>query len=227
MAFDPAYRAQQTQDSWFAAVGSMAGSLWTTAFIAVGTVTLVFALIERAQAKSHWLDKWNPSQLPPLRNPHQIRRASSSVELAVNWIFFLWWATHMNSTNFSIGSSVHIALSPQWSWFYWSYFILALANATFAAANLIRPYWTPLRATLRMLLDAAGAILFCWLLKANILVGIAIATVPEEKTQIVTQAINTWMPRMFPVAIALGLLITGINIYRIVRLQPSTEPVSA
>ena len=133
----------------------------------------------------------------------------------------------MNSTNFSIGSSVHIALSPQWSWFYWSYFVLALANATFAAANLIRPYWTPLRATLRMLLDAAGAILFCWLLKANILVGIAIATVPEEKTQIVTQAINTWMPRMFPVAIALGLLITGINIYRIVRLQPSTEPVSA
>jgi len=34
-------------------------------------------------------------------------------------------------------------------------------------------------------------------------------------------------PPHFPLAVALGLLITGINIYRLVRLQPSTDPPAA
>jgi len=219
--------APAARPSWFSQVSGLSGRMIPTAFIALATVTLIFALIERIQAKSNFLDQWNPSQLPPVRNPNLIPRASSTFEMAVNWIFFLWCATHMHATTFSIGASIHIALAPQWAWFYWSYFVLALANATLAAANLMRPYWTPLRATLRLLSDATGAILFAWLLKANLLVGLSIATVPADKTQLITQAINLWMPRIFPLAIALTLLIAAIDIYRLVRLQPSTEPTAA
>lgn len=223
----PAARPTPAGPVWLGAVAQLSSRMIPTAFIALAVVTLVFALIERLHERSNFLDKWNPSQLPPLRNPNQIPRAASTFEMAVNWVFFIWWATHMNATQFSIGSSIHIAVSPQWSWFYWSYFILALANATLAAANLMRPYWTPLRATLRLLTDATGAIIFCWLLKANLLVGIAIATVPQDKSLLITQAINLWMPRIFPLAIALTLLIVGIDIYRILRLQPSTDPPTA
>lgn len=221
-SFGPAPRP-----TWFNPIADLSSRMIPTAFIALAVVTLVFAILERAQEKSHFLDQWSPSKLPPLRNPNAIPRSSSTIEMVVNWVFFLWWAANFHTTHLSIGSSIRISLTPTWFWFYWAYFILALANATLAGANLLRPWWTPTRATLRMLSDAVGAILFCWLLKANLLVAIAIATVPADKSQIITQAINLWMPRIFPLAIALTLLIAAIDIYRILRLQPSTNQPTA
>lgn len=226
MTFDSAYRAEQTHSSWFAAVASMAGSLWTTAFIAIGAATLVFAVLERVQARSHFLEDWSPRKLPPARDPNLIPRSGSSFEMAINWIFFFWWIAYLHSPQVNIGSSVHITLSPEWAWFYWGYFVLALGNATLAAANLMQPHWTTARATLRTLSDAAGAALFCWLLKANILTGIAVANVPPEKTLALTQAINEWMPKAFPVAILVAFIIAAVDIYRIVRVHAPTEPIS-
>src|ERR1700674_3429378 len=46
MIYKPGYRAEQS-DHWMVALGSAWGALWTTAFIAVGTVTIVFAILER------------------------------------------------------------------------------------------------------------------------------------------------------------------------------------
>jgi hypothetical protein len=226
ITFDSAYRAEQTRSSWFAAVGSMASSLWTTAFIAIGTATLVFAVLERIQARSHFLEDWSPRKLPPARDPNLIPRSGSSFEMAVNWIFFFWWVAYLHSPQVNIGSSVHITLSPMWAIFYWGYFVLALGNATLAAANLMQPHWSATRATLRMLSDGAGAALFCWLLKANILTGIAVANVLPEKTTALTSAINQWAPKAFPVAVLVGAIVVAVDIYRIVRVHAPTEPIS-
>jgi hypothetical protein len=224
MTWDTTYRTQQTSSSWFAAIGSMTGSLWTTAFIAIGTATLVFAVLERLQAKSHFLDDWSPRKLPPARNPNLIPRSSSAIEMAVNWIFFLWWASSARTSELLIGSSIHISLSPQWSWFYWGYFILALGNATLAGANILRPYWTATRASLRLLSDAIGAALFCWLMKADILIGIAVAGASSEKTQALTSVIKTLMPKGFLFALVVSLIVVAVDIYRVMRVQSSTEP---
>ncbi len=222
MTYDSAYRAEQTRSSWFAALGSMAGSLWTTAFIAIGTATLVFAVLERVQAKSHFLEDWSPRKLPPARDPNLIPCSSSSFEMAVNWIFFFWWVAYLHSPEIYIGSSIHISLSPQWAWFYWGYFLLALGNATLAAANLLQPYWTVTRATLHMLSGAAGAALFCWLMKAGVLLGISVTGIPPENTLALTNLINQWMPRAFPIALAIGFIVVAVDIFRIVRVQSAT-----
>src|SRR5580658_1644605 len=52
LIYDHAYRIHQTQGSWFASVAS-AWSSWTTVgFITLGSATVVFAVLERVQAKS-------------------------------------------------------------------------------------------------------------------------------------------------------------------------------
>jgi hypothetical protein len=96
-----------------------------------------------------------------------------------------------------------------------------LINAALSAANLLHPYWTRQRATLRLLSDAVGAALFCWLMKANVLSGISVTSLSTEKAIGLTQAINHWMDTLFPAAIVVGLVVIATGIYRIVRLKPA------
>lgn len=220
MTFDRAYRAQQTHISWFAAVGSAWGAWWTMAFVAIGTVTLTFAILERVQAKSHFLDDWSPRKLPPVRNPNQIPRANSIFELAVTLLFFIWWALNASPRVFNLGSTVSIELGPQWVWFFSAYLVLAAANAALAAANLLHPYWTVSRAGLRLLSNCIGAVLFCWLLRSQIVTSFSASSLTAEKSFQVTQAIHHWMAMAFPWAIVASMAIAASGIYRIARVKP-------
>jgi hypothetical protein len=219
VTYSPTYRAEHTQPSWLAALGSVSGSLWTTAFIALGTVTVVFAVLERLQAKSQCLNEWSPRKLPPVRNPNLIPRASSSVELAVNLLFFGWLAVYLHSTVVSIIPTLRIYLNPQWLLFFWCYLLLALANAVLAAMKLMHPYWTVRQAASRLFTDCAGAVLFCWLLRVNIVAGIVIPDVSSAKSAEIAHAINYWMAAMFPVGVVIGFVVAATGIYRIVRIK--------
>jgi hypothetical protein len=190
-------------------------------------VTIAFAILERMQHRVHFFESWSPGKLPQVRDPHLIPRSSSSVELAVNLLFFTWLAVYCHSTEVQIGSTVRISLDSVWLWFFLGYLLLALANAVLAAMKLMHPYWTTRQASFRLLTDAAGSVLFCWLMKANILTGIAISGVAFEKTAILVHLINHWMDKLFPAAIVVGVVILAVNIYRIVRLQSGPADLSA
>ena len=219
MIYSPGFRAEHTGNSWISTLGSMWGPFWLTTFVAVGTVTIVFAVLERAQARSHFLEDWNPRKLPPVRNPNLIPRSASIIELVVNLVVLGWWAANMSSPIVLNHPQLRISLSPLWPYFFWGFLVLTLANAGLAGVNLARPYWTGLRATLRLLSDGAGSALFCWLLKANIVAGIAVANVSSERALELTNVINLWMGRMFPVAVVVGVVIACCDVYRIVRLK--------
>jgi hypothetical protein len=212
------YAAKFAGHSWVAALGSLWASLWTTAFIAAGTVTLVFAILERAQRKSHFLEEWDPHKLPPVNNPNLIPRFNSIVELAANMVFCVWWTAHMSSGLMLNQVNLRISLAPVWRYFFWGFLLVAFVNIALAVANLARPYWTALRASFRLLSDIAGSVLFCWILKVNILAEIAGANIPPLKAAQLTGAINFWMARMFPLAIVVGIVIALVNIFRIVRV---------
>jgi hypothetical protein len=150
-----------------------------------------------------------------------IPRSSSAIEVAVNLIFFVWWAVYAHSPELRIGSMIHIYFQPQWLWFFWGYLALALGNAALSATNLLRPFWTITRAKLRLFSDGVGAALFCWLMQANILAGISAKNLTAEKAIGLTQAINHWMTTLFPAAIVVGLVVIATGIYRMVRLKPA------
>ena len=116
------------------------------ALITIGLATIVFAILERFQARSHFLDDWNPLKLPPVRDPNQISRASSIFELALALVFFIWWALYASSRVINFGGAVRIELGIQWFWFFTGYLVLFLANAALAVFNLLHPHWTVRRA---------------------------------------------------------------------------------
>jgi len=216
LIFSPSYRAAHP---WPEAFGSLWASSWATAFVALGVVTIVFAVLERTQGKSHFLEDWNPADLPPLRNPAAISRTGASIELAVNLVVFIWWAANMSSPIVLNHPNLQITLAPLWSTFYWAFLVTTFVNIVAAGVNIARPYWTILRASFRLVTDCAGSVLFCWLLKSNILAGFTAAGVSAERAVVITNAINLWMEKMFPAGVLLCLVIAANGVYRIARLR--------
>jgi hypothetical protein len=220
MIFDRAYRAQQTHVSWLAAVASAWSTWWTMAFVAIALATLVFGILERVQAKSHFLDDWSPRTLPPVRIANQIPRANTILELALNLLFFVWWALNASPRVLNLGSTVRIELGPQWVWFFSAFLVLAVGNVALAAANLLHPYWTVRRAALRLLSECIGAVLCCWLLRVHIVTSFSAPSLTADKSLQVTHAIDYWMAVAFPWAIVASVAIAAAGIYRIVRIKP-------
>ena len=66
---------------------------------------------------------------------------------------------------------IRVTLTSMWWVFFWGFLASNLANLALSSMNFARPYWTMRRATLRLLIDVAGAGLFCWLMKSNIVGG--------------------------------------------------------
>jgi hypothetical protein len=108
---------------------------------------------------------------------------------------------------------VRITLSSLWPWFFWGFLLLLLANAALAGTNLIRPQWTRSRATWRLLADSAGAVLLCWMLKANVVAGFFVV----ERGIDIANTVNWWLAQMFPWAVVMCLAIVAGGVYRIVR----------
>ncbi len=221
LIYSPGYRAVQGAHSWVSAVGSLWGSLWLTAFVTTGVVTIVFAVLERTQAKSHFLEDWDPRKLPPVRDPNRIRLFDSIVELVVNLFVFGWWAQNMASPIVLNHPALRITLAPVWSYFFWGFLVISLVNASLAVVNLMRPYSTKLRASIRLASDAAGSGLFCWLLKANVLTEFAPANVTAAKALELTNAINWWMAKTLPAAIIMCVVILVMNAFKVWRATPA------
>ena len=215
--------------SWLAALGAISGHLLSIAFTALVAVTIAFAVLEQVQNRTHFLEQWNPRRLPRVHNPAQISRANSSVELAVNLIFLTWWATYMHTTHVWIGPDLQLTLNAQWFWLFWGYLALALVNGMQAGVNLLRPWWTMRGAMVRLGTSVLGAVLFCWMLKADVLAGISGRHLTAEQAAQLTQAAHHGLAAVFPVAVLVGMLVAGVDIYRMVRLRHeprSLPPVS-
>lgn len=214
VAFGHLYPAGQTRQALLTALSS----LWFTAFVSSATITLVFAILERVpRLKSRIFENWNPRKLPALRNFNRITRPAASCELTANLLMTIWWATYMRSPIVWNHPVIHVSQSL-WPYFFWGFLFIGIINTALSAANLARPYWSGPRATVRLLSDCAGAALFCWLLDANILTGIAISNISPETAQQITDSVNMWMARALPGAIAVGVVIFTAGVFRLVRV---------
>lgn len=215
--FDPFYRYH------FGATATRVwGSFLGTILGALGAVTLIFVLLERVQPNLKFLKDWNPRDLPAVRDPNRIPRLNSSINLGVNLVFVVWWVTDMWSTTVFDRAGVRVVLAPVWKVFLWAFLLIAVANIVLAIANLARPYWTWLRASIRLLLVCAGAVAFCWICKANILAEIVVPNLSSARAAQITNAINTDVSRSFPFAVLACVIIIGLSgAGRLIRLRTS------
>jgi len=215
LSFSPAYRA--SHGNWVMSALAGWSSLWVVTVLAFGAVTLVFTVLEQVQAKSHFLEKWNPRKLPPVRDPNRIQRSTSIAELVGNFVM-ISWISYLSSRTIFIGTEIRVSLSPAWTYFFWGFLLLALFNMALAGTNLMRPYWTGLRASLRLVSDGLGCVLFCWFLKANILAEIAVHGVSPETALRIRDGANLAMARSFAMAVIFCVVMVAIDVHRIVRV---------
>ena len=198
-------------------------SFWLVTFIAVGAVTTVFAVLERVQSRNKFLDDWDPLKLPAVRDPNRIPRVSSVIELAVNLAFIVWWVTGAWSQVIFEASGVRIVLTPAWRGFFWAFLLIAVGNVGLASLNLVRRHWTQLSAFLRLALDSAGAIAFCWLFKASLLAEIVAPKLSSAEAAQLVDTINTTMVKCFPFAVLAGALVVALSsIGRLIRLRTAS-----
>jgi hypothetical protein len=171
------------------------------------------------EARTRFLENWDPRKLPSVRDPNRIPRFNSIVELGANLIFLVWWVSGTWSQTIFNRAGVRIVLAPLWRGFFWAFLVIAVGNIALAAANLLYRQWTWPRALLRLALDGAGAAAFCWLLKASLLAEISAPQLSWAQAAEVTNAINAYMGRMFPFALMACLIIVVLSdVPRLLRL---------
>jgi hypothetical protein len=222
----PSFPDAQSIPTWFNVLAQISGNLWNMAFVAAGTITLIFAILERVQVRSHWLENWDPRKLPPVRKANLNRRTNAAFELAIILLATTWWAAYMDRTVIYLGASIRIALNPQWLWFFWSYLIVLLLTATTAVLILARPHilWPP--AVLRLFNSVCGGILFCTFIRLDMLAGIEAPNMTAQQAIDFTNTVNHWMITCFPLGVIVSVVIVAIDIYRIVRaFSRSSSPV--
>lgn len=218
--FDPHYHAHFGET-----FGPLWGTFWVTTFIALGTVTLVFAILERTNPKTGFLQNWDPLRLPAARNPNRISRVDSTVEVGANLAFAVWWLTDMWSTTVFNHNGVRITFAPQWKYFLWAFLLIAIANIALATFNLARPYWTWLRASIQLVLTAAGGIAFCALCKANLLAQIVVPNLAPDRAAQIVNTFNKIAAKSFPIAVAACVLIVVLSgVGRLIRLRKRHTP---
>jgi hypothetical protein len=216
--FDPAFRAAHGGSAWIGTIGAFWADVWVAAFGAATVVTAVFAVLERSHGAAV-LATWDPRTLARVRDPNEIPRASSVIELAAGLVFCAWWVAAMASPVVFDHAGVRITLATTWPWFYWGYLALAAATLALSGANLLKPRWSARRAWVRLVLDLAGSAGFCLLCASNMLAEIAVDGVTAARALDLTRAINMWAARAVPMAAAVGLVIVAFDLRRVLRAR--------
>jgi hypothetical protein len=199
-------------------------TFWTVAFTSVGAMTVVFALLERYQEQTNLFENWDPRKLPAVRIRGQIKRSASIAEIIANAVLALWWANGWASTFIFSVSHIRITVNGTWTYIVWALVAQAMAHIAMAIANLMRPHWTPMRAWLRLALDGAGAGIFCWFLKQQVLVDVAGPGLTRPQALAFVNTVNVGLTHVFPFCVAASVLIVAISdLPRIVRNWPSSR----
>jgi hypothetical protein len=216
-------RVEHPETRWILTFLASLGRGWEIAFFAAAAVTVVFGCLQFTEAKSRFLENWNPRELPKVREPFKIRRFDSIMEIVVGVPFVLCWIDFADTLKPFAGTSFQLTLNPIWFDFFWGYLVLGLGNIVLAILNLRRPYWSLPRAVSKLVSDLAGGVLCCWLLKANVVASIWLNQVDAAKTAEVMHWIQFSMTVSFPVAVIAVTILIAFDAFRIFRVSRDPE----
>jgi hypothetical protein len=142
-------------------------------------VTLVFAVIDFALRRFHFLEKWgsewDPRKLPTTaRQAKQVRRSSSIAGIIINSLFILWWWNHGSIPYLvvtSAGAQVHFA--PVLTALYVPILVIAFINLAQHWINLVEPDWRWLPSTTGLVTSLMALIVLFPLLGTSPLISLS------------------------------------------------------
>ncbi len=222
--YSAAFRASHGGSSWIATLGRFWGDFWAVCLFTGGVVTIVFAVIERFQARARASEDWDPRRLPAVKDPVRIPRSTTVGELVSHLVFVILWISFMPSSVILDRPEWRVTLAPIWPLFFWSYLGIWFVAIATAGVNLFRPSWTARRAGVRLMTDLAGAVLFGALCSSNIVREVVVAGVAAERAMAITSTVNLAMSRGVILVIFIGAAVLASDIRRIARVRAASRP---
>jgi hypothetical protein len=213
--FDPKYHTEGLG----ALIGRTWSELWFGGFVTFGIVTLVFAILERTQSKSGWLEKWDPLKLPKVRDTRRIPRASSVFEAVFGIIVVVWLVEIATSGIVFSEPDLRIALTAIGREFWWVLVALAMFGTVRSALNLFRPFWTRSRLAVKVVQDLVSTLVFGLMARAGTLIILSGASVPAAKAIEVNAAVNTWVSISIGTTAAVCAVITIVDTVRLIFMK--------
>ncbi len=180
-----------------AAILKKRGQPTRTALSVFGATTLIFILLERY----HWpvgrkaLEDWDPRKLPRVpaaarteQSPRSVAMGelTSGIVCTLGWVYVAWFRT-----GFDLGA-VTLTLAPVWQNAFWLILLLVLSGVSTGCIGLLRPAWTRLHSSLRLMIDGASLTLLGFLFV--LIVIIVLADVVQEVRRIIrVKTMRPWM----------------------------------
>jgi hypothetical protein len=139
-------------------------TFWEIGLFAFGAITAVFVAIEHWPSSTKPSAGWDPRRLPPVRDAKRIPRASSIAELLLLPLMASWWLDAAGGAPIAWTVAFHpFRWNPGPVWndfhgrFYWPVLAVWATSFAVAAVNLVRPWWTRARLSIRAACAAASA----------------------------------------------------------------------
>jgi len=135
---------------------------------AAAIITLVFAMIERTQARMKLFEKWDIRSLPPVaKQPRPPSRTQSVFELIFAIIGILWLLAVPSVPFLILGpASAFLTASPMWHTFYLPVVLLAFLGLARDCVSIARPDLTWFPAVGRLVITGLSLVLLHFILSA-------------------------------------------------------------
>jgi hypothetical protein len=217
VVFSPHYRAVHPG-------AALLGTLepwWLACTHSLFICTLVFAWLDRSQARSRVVDTWNPRSLPAVRDPNRISRGETIFELTMAVAGLAIWVQLGAFHRVFHVAGLTIVLSFRWPYFFWALTALSLGGIVLACLKLAQPRWTRLSTSLRLGIDFYSFALFYLLFRANLLQSLSASDMSSSDAAKLTQLVNPinfWMATSAVWVLLIGVIVLFFDVRRILRV---------
>lgn len=215
---NPSYRAHHLGvgllDDW---VG-----FWKIVFFAFAAITAVFVVLERAQAKSKFLDNWDPRKLPTVVKRRKLSfRAQNFLELFFSANFVVAWVaighylprfSSFLADFFQLGRGLEVG--------YWVILGLSLINLAQQITNVARPQWTWLRPATLLLTNTGSLVFTCLVIRMEPLLVLKDADTRLAREVHAVATVNTiihWSLVGLAVSVLVACCVYGYQTFQYLR----------
>jgi hypothetical protein len=192
-------------------------SMWSVALSLFACVTVAFALVDRYAVTQIANADWDPRKLPRVKPPSQISRCNTIAEAMWSTIFLLWW---VDAIRIPALPKITVSLAPSLAAFHWPMALFLLATIAMAVANALRPWWTPLRARVRLAIDVVGLVIVGLFLAAG---NLAVVTGAEFSVTQLAEA-EKWLTFSWRIVLAISAATMLARIVQDARRALGKEP---
>jgi len=221
IVFDRHYRGEHLG---FNLLGDWA-RLWVGIMFGFAVITILFAMLERAQAHSRFLEHWDPRKLPAVvKHQKPSFRMQNLFELFFNANFVVWWLAigYYPHTFFGFASELFKPAAGL-GIYYWPILALAFMNLAQQITNVVRPQWTWLRPATLVVTNGLFAVMLSFILKIQPLVVLKPPYTDVARYIEAAGIVNTavwWTLTGILIAVSIACAVYAYQIVRYVGRRP-------